>query len=143
MTNPAIAAIHREREALQAEIRSLQDQLAGLDRALAILDRRPEPAVAPPRPSGRSGGAQPTTRRRRGGGTRPRNQALVLEFLADAGAAGVTVNEVLDRGSARGVPLARASISSLLSRLKRQGRVAGDGGRYVLVGDPAESGPPA
>ncbi len=141
MSNPAIAAIHREREALQAQIRSLQDQLAGLDRALAILEHRSDTAAAPPRPTRpatRGVGQPAASRRRRGsGGPRPRNQALVLEFLAEAGAAGVTVNEVLDRGSARGVPLARASISSLLSRLKRQGRVTGDGGRYVLLDEPS------
>lgn len=141
MTNPAIAAIRREREALQSQIRSLQDQLAGLDRALVILERRVEPAVATPRAATRASGSPPASRRRRGGsGPRPRNQALVLEFLADAGAAGVSVNEVLERGSARGIPLARASISSLLSRLKRQGRVSGEGGRYILDGDPQTTG---
>ena len=133
MANSAITAIRREREALLAQIQSLQGQLAGLDRALAILDMPGKPAAAA-RPSAaprstpaKSGG------RRRGGGPRPRNQALVLEFLAAAGDQGVTVADVLERGAARGTPLARASISSLLSRLKRQGRVTGDGGRYILV----------
>lgn len=134
MTNLAIVAIRRERDELAEQIRSLQDQLAGLDRALAILEARSRPAAAPRRARPRVAAAKPGRGRRRGT-PRPRNQVLVLELLAEAGERGVTVNEVLEGGSARGMPLARASISSLLSRLKRQGRVTGDGGRYVLIAD--------
>ncbi len=138
MAQSKIDEILAERDALAAQIRSLQDQLAGLDRALAILRRedaevRPRSVAKPPKPLVKD--AKPPTPRRakRAGGPRPRNQALVLELLGEAGGDGLSVTDVLAAGASRGTPMARASISSLLSRLKRQGQVESRDGRYILI----------
>ena len=138
MAQSKVDEILRERDALAAQICSLQDQLAGLDRALAILQRedsdaRPKAAVRASKPLVKD--AKPPTPRRakRAGGPRPRNQALVLELLGEAADGGLSVTDVLAAGASRGTPMARASISSLLSRLKRQGQVESRDGRYILL----------
>jgi hypothetical protein len=44
-----------------------------------------------------------------------------MEVIHEAGKGGVTAVEVVDRAAAKGRTLDRASVSSLLSRLKREG----------------------
>ena len=138
MAQSKVDEILRERDALAAQIRSLQDQLAGLDRALAILRREdsgaaPKAAARAPKPLVKDAKPPAPRRAKRSGGPRPRNQALVLELLGEAGDNGLSVTDVLAAGASRGTPMARASISSLLSRLKRQGQVESRDGRYILL----------
>ncbi len=138
MAQSKVDEILAERDALAAQIRSLQDQLAGLDRAVAILQRAdggaaPKTAARAPKPLIKDARPPAPRRTKRAGGPRPRNQALVLELLAEAGGNGLSVTDVLAAGASRGTPMARASISSLLSRLKRQGQVESNDGRYILI----------
>ncbi|MCB9949176.1 MAG: hypothetical protein H6842_15345 [Rhodospirillaceae bacterium] len=136
MIDSKIDEIRRERDELAAQIRSLQDQLAGLDKALAILrreERAPHTKPAAPKPVATDAKPPAPRRSRRSGGPRPRNQSMVMDMLAEAGEQGMSVSEVLAAGASRGTPMARASISSLLSRLKREGKVASRDGRYALI----------
>ena len=145
MAQNKVDEILRERDALAAQIRSLQDQLAGLDRAVAILRREdsgatpkaaaraPKAVARAPKPLVKDAKPPAPRRTKRAGGPRPRNQALVLELLGEAGDGGLSVTDVLAAGASRGTPMARASISSLLSRLKRQGQVESRDGRYILI----------
>lgn len=54
----------------------------------------------------------------------------VLGIVTKAGDRGLSVNEVLEQAQADGVHLDRGSVSSLLSRLKREGTLTMDEGRY-------------
>ncbi|HEY4941862.1 MAG TPA: hypothetical protein VII56_10570 [Rhizomicrobium sp.] len=60
----------------------------------------------------------------------PNVKKTVLNIVNEAAAHGVTANEVVDKGAAQGRTLERNSVSSLLSRLKREGVLTFDGARY-------------
>lgn len=57
----------------------------------------------------------------------------VLRYLSDAGAQGITATEVMDKFEADGIEAERASVSSLLSRLKSQDTLRYINDRYVLT----------
>ena len=54
----------------------------------------------------------------------------VMAIVQEAGPAGVTASEVMDRAAAQGRELEKGSVSSLLSRFKRDGALTFDGERY-------------
>jgi len=56
-----------------------------------------------------------------------------MEIIEESGTNGVTVGEVLERAAVRGKELDRASVSSLLSRNKREGLLTFDGERYHVA----------
>ncbi len=56
----------------------------------------------------------------------------VLSYLQKVGATGVSANTVLAMAAADGVELERASVSSLLSRLKAEGIVVYMNDKYLL-----------
>lgn len=106
-----------ERVRLQKQIEALQNELKGLDRAISLL-----------------GGGDETTGE---GSARPRERGrnvkeTVLTLVQQAGSKGVNVSEVLDNAQASGIRLERGSVSSLLSRLKREGVLEMDDGRYFV-----------
>ncbi len=69
-----------------------------------------------------------------GEGSRRTNvKRTVMEIVHDAGTMGVTAIEVVSRATVLGRSLDRASVSSLLSRLKREGTLTFDGDRYHEV----------
>ena len=107
------------RERLVAEIAAqertlyaLQNKLAGLDAARAAM-------------AGELTGLKQASPPRRRNVTR-----TVMELIEAAGSAGVTANEVVERALGQGKELDRASVSSLLSRYKREGFLTFDGERY-------------
>ena len=57
----------------------------------------------------------------------------VMGIINDAALTGITAAEVVDRGNAMGKALEKRSVSSLLSRLKREGTLTFDGERYRAV----------
>ncbi|MGB9141248.1 MAG: hypothetical protein WCB71_03515, partial [Aestuariivirga sp.] len=57
----------------------------------------------------------------------------VLSIVTSSESAGVTVNELMNKAKTDGVALERASVSSLLSRLKREGILQIKDGRYYTM----------
>lgn len=106
----------------ERELEGLRNKLKGIDASIAAM-----------------GGADilPDPRRRR------RNvKGTVMDLIVEAGRAGVTANEIVDRAAAAGRQLDRPSVSSLLSRLKREGVLSFDGERYYPAGSrEIENGP--
>jgi hypothetical protein len=109
------------RERLLAEIATqermlyaLQNKLAGIDAAIAAMKGTALPSDHTPQ--------------------RQRNVTrTVMEIIEEAGTKGVTAPEVVERAAAKGKTLDRASVSSLLSRNKREGLLTFDGERYHVA----------
>ena len=105
-----------ERDRLQKQLEAIQNQLVAMNRAIAI--------------SGGEPGAQSD-----GGPLKERVRNMkdtVLGLLAEAGDVGLTVIQVLERALKHGVHLERNSVSSLLSRLKREDVLDMADGRYSI-----------
>lgn len=105
-------AIVEERNRLQAELDALQNKIRGLDLAIELITEEAEKLDPRPRASGIS--------------------ATIRDLLHDAGPAGLNPQMAVELAAARGQTLSKASVSSLLSRMKRDGEVAYKGRRYVL-----------
>ena len=93
----------------EAAIEALRNQLIGIDQAIKTL-------------GGEAVGA--------GSSRRTNVKKTVMQIIHDVGRGGVTAVEVVARAQAVGRSLDRASVSSLLSRLKREGTLVFNGERY-------------
>ncbi len=69
-----------------------------------------------------------------GPGRQRNTKRTVMEIITEAGRAGVTPPEVVDKAAAKGRHLKTTSISSLLSKLKAAGTLTFDGERYYPAG---------
>ena len=106
-----ISRLARERDALTHKIEGLQ---------LALRLARGEGQAPPAAPE--------ATRQRRGG-----VKETVLDLISEAAETGMTPPECVAAAKAkRGIELDRGSVSSLLSRLKKDGVLFYDGSRYRL-----------
>ena len=109
-----------QRDKLLAEIEALRNRVMGLEMAISLLDEAlPVPAT--------------------GRGKRSGTKSLILDLLRESGASGLNAAVALDTAARRGVTLDRASVSSLLSRLKGDGIISYDGDRYRLADMPKPS----
>ncbi len=114
--------LHLERERLKAQIASLEGELRGIERAINMLkgndaDSNPNPVY----------------RKRQRGGIKD----VVLKMVEDSGSRGTVASEIVEKAEKSGQSLDRNSVSSLLSRLKREGSLSYDDGRYrVKLIDP-------
>jgi hypothetical protein len=95
----------------ERELEALRNRLKGYDAAMATV----------------TGTSVPPGPRRR---TRRNVKGTVMDMIVEAGTAGVTAHEIVDKAAAGGRLLDRPSVSSLLSRLKREGVLSFDGERY-------------
>lgn len=99
-----------------AEREALNNKIDGLDAAIAHL---------------REGGAavDEEVHHRKG---RARLKQAVLDIVMENAKTGITANDVVDRAKALGLEFDRGSVSSLLSRLKREGVLthSQEDGRY-------------
>lgn len=102
----------RQRE---RDLEALRNKLKGIDAAIAAV-----------------GGEAAKDPRRR---NRRNVKKTAMDLIVDAGSAGVTANEIVERAAVAGRQLDRGSVSSLLSRLKREGVLVFNGERYFLAGD--------
>src|ERR1700730_8612463 len=102
-------------EALRSQMEALRNQVIGIDRAIAVLDGT-EFKAPDYRPRDRTRNVKDT----------------VLGLLASAGQPGLTVNQVLDGARNKGVQLDRGTVSSLLSRLKRENFLDMKDGHYFV-----------
>lgn len=105
-----------ERDRLLRQREALENQIAGLERAISLFDRED---VDPPQ-------AQSSH-------VRGKVKSLVLDLLREVGTTGLNAQTATDLADRRGVSLGRDSVSSLLSRLKKDGVVSYDGDRYRLM----------
>jgi hypothetical protein len=109
--NPHMQKLLDQRARLAADIEAMRNKLAGIDMAIATLrGNEPESGVS--------------------GSPRANVKGTMLSIINDAGKAGVTASEVVERANAMGRSLDRGSVSSLLSRFKREGLLSFDGARY-------------
>lgn len=110
-----IERLTRERDRLAAEIDALKHRLRGFDDAINLLKQEEE------------SNASLTTRKR------PNVKGMTLKVLEESGEKGATAQEVVTKAQERGHNLDRASVSSLLSRLKRENTLVFVDSRYYLA----------
>jgi len=105
-----------ERERLKREIEALQNQLKGIEKAIALVSSEgtKEDERASPRQRGKN------------------VKETVLSLVQNAGPNGINVNGVLDAARELGIHLERGSVSSLLSRMKRESVLDMTDGRYFI-----------
>lgn len=104
-----------ERDRLLRQKEAIENQIAGLERAISLVGSESE-----------------STGVGEGSGRRTATKGIVLDLLQDVGTTGLNAGTAVDLANTRGVTLDRASVSSLLSRLKKDGVVTYDGERYRL-----------
>lgn len=104
-----------QRDQLLKEIEALRNKVAGLEMAMSLLDSN-EDGVSSKKGSRRRGNVKST----------------ILELLSEVGTTGLNANTTVEMAKRRGVDLDRASVSSLLSRLKREEVLDYDGDKYRL-----------
>lgn len=105
-----------QRDRLLREIEALRNKVAGIEMAMALLESDSSKNANSP---------QVTTRR---GGTK----GIVLDLLREVGTTGLNAATAVQIAERRGTRIDRGTVSSLLSRLKRDGIVAYDGDKYRL-----------
>lgn len=111
--------LQTEEARLIKEIDALQNQLIGVRRAMklvsgeVILENMPasEPRRKSPSPI----------------------KDAVIGLISEFRDSGLSVNEVMELSAKRGTPLDRASVSSLLSRLKRELVLTSSDGKYRIA----------
>jgi hypothetical protein len=101
-----------ERDRLLRQREAVDNQIAGIERAIALCDDE---------------FVTPVARKRR-----TSTKSVVLDLLEDVGTTGLNASIAVELANRRGVSIERASVSSLLSRLKSDGIIEFDGERYRL-----------
>ena len=112
-TNEMKQLLLYERDALLRQKEAIENQIAGIERAISLI-----------------GGNEPTSAATAKRG--PSNKAIVLDLLKEVGTTGLNAGTAVSLANNRGVTLDRNSVSSMLSRLKRDGVVVYDGEKYRL-----------
>lgn len=105
-----------QRDKLLAEIDALKNKVAGLEMAMSLLggdDHQTE--------------LVPVSRPRQG------IKGSILDFLTEAGTSGLNAARAVEIAERRGLHMDRQSVSSLLSRLKRDGVVVYEDEQYKLA----------
>lgn len=107
-----------QRARLMSEMEALRNKIAGLDMAIALL-RGDQSEEGVPSPSKRA--------------KRGNVKEAVLDLISESGEAGLSATDCVAAARAsRGLDLDRGSVSSLLSRLKKDEVLFYDGERYRL-----------
>ena len=101
-----------QREALLREMEAIKNKIAGLEMAIQLLDDDEAPAAKGKRSS--------------------RVKQTVLDLLKEVGTTGLNAATAVDLAGRKGITIERASVSSLLSRLKSEGVIVYDGEQYRL-----------
>lgn len=118
-TKTAAQPLMDERDRLQLELKELQTKIRGLEFAIELITDEARKQESPSAPKVRDRGITETIR----------------SLLRDAGPAGLNPQMAVELAAARGQALNPTSVSSLLSRMKRDGQVAYRRKRYVLKED--------
>ena len=112
-----------ERDRLKAQIEALTNELKGLDRAIAVMNGDDGKEATVPAPRNRARNVKET----------------VLTLVQKAGPTGINVNGVMDAAKEIGHHLERGTVSSLLSRMKRENVLEMSDGKY-FVPPPKQTG---
>ena len=128
-TDSGLSRLLEERKALLAELDACRNKIAGLDIAIELLTGRAPSERLFAEPVALVAGA------RQAGVTR-----FLVGLLDEAGEDGLSAKELTEIAGERGRPLKRQSVSSLLSRLKREGTLIYQDNRYKLVRLPVNQG---
>ncbi|WP_127595445.1 hypothetical protein [Nitratireductor alexandrii] len=103
----------QERDALIKQKEALENQISGLELAISLIDDD-------------AGSTSHKSRKR------VATKGVVLDLLRDVGTRGLNAQTAVDLANKRGITLDRASVSSLLSRLKKDDIVVFDNEVYRL-----------
>lgn len=103
-----------ERDALLRQRDAIDNQITGLERAIALV------------------GGEEGTSATASGKRNSSLKAIVLDLLEEVGTTGLNSISAVTLANNRGMTIDRASVSSLLSRLKKDGVVVYNGDRYRL-----------
>ena len=101
-----------ERERLLRQREALDNEIKGIERAIALVSEEES--------------SKPSS------GKRTQIKGIVLDLLDDVGTTGLNATDAVELANKKGLTIERASVSSLLSRLKRDGIVVYDGNKYRL-----------
>ena len=104
-----------QRDQILAEIEALRNKVKGLEMAIALVDG--DNVIAE------------TSRAPRRSGTK----GTILDMLGEVGTTGLNGTSAVEMAARRGVHLDKQSVSSLLSRLKRDKIVVHEGDNYKLA----------
>ena len=115
--NENMRALQDKRDAIAAQIEALSNQLKGLDMAIAVV-------------SGQGQDAIPTIKIKPPRGKNVKE--TVLQLVENSGASGINAIGVVETAKNMSIHLERASVSSLLSRLKKEGVLGIAEGRYFI-----------
>lgn len=120
---------------MAAQTQPLRDKIADLDRQIEELQRKIGEAMVSRRHlqevlAVMTGGEAPSEERRQRVGN---VKGVVLDALERAKATGLTSAEALAAAQAELPQVQRDTVSSLLSRLKKEGTLAYDGNRYYVA----------
>ena len=107
----------QERDELIRRREAIENQILGIERAISLIGRQESGDLD----------SEPLKT-----GTRANTKMIVLDLLKEAGTTGLNAQTAVALAEKRGVNLDRASVSSLLSRLKRDEIVTYDNERYRL-----------
>lgn len=102
-----------ERARLLRQRDALENQICGLERAIELLDEPPD---------------EESPQQGRG-----KLKTLVLDMLREVGTTGLNAATAMEMADRRGLVIAKDSVSSLLSRLKKDDVVQYDGEKYRLT----------
>ena len=102
-----------ERDRLLKQRDALDNQIAGLERGIALMDQDEKEIALVPQGRGRV-------------------KTLIIDLLREVGTTGLTATYAVELAKNRNIELSKESISSLLSRLKKDEVVTFDGDRYRL-----------
>jgi hypothetical protein len=110
--------LHETLAGLEAEFEALKNKISGVRLAIDVLEGNEEDDT--PDDSGRA---------RRGA-----VKEALYDLLKEAGKTGLNAHSAVEIAKRRGIELDRGTVSSTLSRMKRDGAVDHDGERYRLKG---------
>ncbi len=102
----------QEREKLLRQRDAIDNEIKGIERAIALISAEENVPSS--------------------GGKRTQIKGIVLELLEDVGTTGLNATDAVQMANRKGLTIERASVSSLLSRLKKDGVVIYDGEKYRL-----------
>lgn len=105
--------LKERRDELLRQIEALRNQVTGLELAMQVLGSDSAPKVS--------------------NGKRQSVKAALLELLEDAGTTGLNAAAAVEMGTRRGIQLDRGTVSSLLSRFKRDGILVYENDKYRLI----------
>ena len=110
-------ALQEKREAIEAKILALQNQLEGLNMAIAVVSgqgHEPASIIRTKPPRGKN------------------VKDTVLSLVESSGVDGINAIGVVETAKNMSIHLERASVSSLLSRLKKEGVLNMVDGKYFV-----------